>query len=175
MNDKEKQDIYRNYVEQFEESRLRFRADITNAEQKAFDYGVLVVKNSILISGAGLLSIPAIVGLSTDLNVDLSNAIYAAACFSAALLLSIVGAYVIHLNWMFHAAAHQKWWEERQRFLLNDHFPKDGSQHANSAVHSNPYKRRIYVTFWLPHLLVILFLGSLLGAFFFLYASFGVI
>jgi hypothetical protein len=64
---------------------------------RAYEYGVLSVKQLTLISGGGLLAIPAIAAMAPDLSRAVAANI--GLCFVCALLLSMICTYLIHLNW----------------------------------------------------------------------------
>ncbi|MCZ7675955.1 MAG: hypothetical protein M5U35_08925 [Roseovarius sp.] len=164
---------YDAYRTEYEKAQAYFQAQITNYENKAFEYGTIVVRNAVLISGGGLLAIPTIVGLGSEVAINTSDAVAASLAFAFALLLSIVGAYVIHINWTFNVDAWRKHWEDRHEFLRKAYL-EDASEEELRVDQKEHYKRAIRVTFWLPHCIAILYLLTVGYGFSNLYSAFGV-
>ena len=165
---------YEIYRKEYETAQKYYETHIADKENKAFEYGTLVVKNAILVSGGGLLAIPAIAGLSTDLPVDTAEAATAGFSFACALVLAIAGAYVIHINWTLNAAAWEKYWDDRREYLHK--FYEDGTdpEQLGKIPQVVYFKRAILATFWLPHLLAAFYLILLGYGFLRLYSALGV-
>ena len=172
MNDREDRN-YQQYISMHERERNQYFADILDREQKAYDYGVLVVKNATLIAGGGLLSIPAIIGLAGSVSIDPDEAVAAALWFSGALLSTILAAYLIHINWLLHASAHQKWWSDRQDYLAAVYLEPDNKGNRKPFKHQDYHKFGIGVTFWIPHALAGFYVFAVILGFHNLYQAFG--
>lgn len=159
------------YGKEYDKAEQFFRKQIQDRVAKAFEYGTLVVRNALLVSGCALLAIPALVGLASEITVDVGEASRAGVLFAFSLV--ILGAYVIHINWSLHAAAWEKHWEDRQSFLKNYYLDELEYDQAVTG-RSNPYGRAITATFWLPHILAVSYLTTISLGFLSLYTSFGI-
>lgn len=108
---------YETYRKELKEAENFFEKRISDTQAKAYDYGILVVRNSVLISGGGLLAIPAIVGLSENIKINVGEIIIAGFSFAGGVFLSLVASYLIHSNWNLHAQAWKKHWDDRRELL----------------------------------------------------------
>jgi hypothetical protein len=136
----------------------------------AFEYGVLAIKDLLLVSGgalSALIGFPAIAGLSDAFEPRL--AALAGLAFGAAVALSVICIYAIRINWLshFHVAlwARQKAVKHAcERFLHNIAWAGESEGELNSRIKRNT--RVIGWTFVLPHILgVIAFIFFVYGAF----------
>lgn len=164
---------YKRYIEEYEKAQVYFNSRISDREQKAFDYGTLVVRNSIFVSGGALLAIPTIAGLVSEIEVNIASAKIAGFSFAISLLLAIIGSYVIHINWVFHVAAWEEYWERRQNFL-REQYLEEGEHDTEITESKTKFDRWIVFTFWVPHVLAIIYLIFMGYGFFRLYDAFGI-
>ncbi|WP_111732693.1 hypothetical protein [Roseovarius amoyensis] len=164
---------YKTFAEEYEKSQAFFQSQIANYENKAFEYGVIVVRNAVLISGGGLLAIPTIVGLASEVPVNMVDAIAAGIAFSFALILSILGAYIVHINWMLHAEAWRKHWGIQAEFLRKWYL-EDVPEEDLQIEQKQYFSGSVWMTFILPHVMAILFLLSVAYGFCKLYSALGV-
>lgn len=164
---------YDRYVEEYEKAHIYFNSRISDREQKAFEYGTLVVRNAILVSGGALLAIPTIAGLVSQIEVNIASAKVAGFSFAASLLLAILGSYIIHVNWTLHVATWEEYWERRQKFLLDYYVNSDEAKPEISEA-GTKYDFWLGVTFWVPHMLAIIYLVIMGYGFFRLYDAFGI-
>ncbi len=169
-------DIDNKFKDALDEAKWRYSTHGLSASGRAYDYGILVVKNAFLVSGGGLFFVPTMVGLSA--SVDLSNAFVAGVLFGAGVLLALLGNYVIHINWTLHEVA----WDsiyEIERIQIRQAYQRPYPSDEADLVSANATHARvgwwINVTFWIPHVLAVAFLGCLIVAAYFLYLSFGVV
>ena len=164
---------YNRYIEEYEKAQVYFNSRISDREQKAFEYGTLVVRNAIFVSGGALLAIPTIAGLVSEIQVNIASAKEAGFSFAVSLLLAILGSYVIHVNWTLHVAAWEEHWERRQKFLRKQYLEESGreSDITESRTGADPW---ITLTFWVPHALAIFYLICMGYGFFRLYEAFGI-
>ena len=127
---------------------------INVTSQRAYDYGVLAIKNVLFVSGGALLAIPAIAGLSNKL--DPTMAAGAGLLFAVAVGLSVLSIYVIHINWMSHF--HLSLWnrQKQTKQAWDAYLPEYGWAGECDAVLQRKEKfhtRLINVTFFMPHVL----------------------
>ncbi len=142
--------------------------------ERSYEYGVLAVKNFMLISGGALVALPALAKLSNDYNEKM--AIYAGVCFAICLLTSLLCTYVIHLNWtlLFESQdlMHSRdQYDISRTYLPSLHTDQDGGEDYQQKIDAK--NRIIWWTWLLPHILGISgFAVFLLGSYFF-YSGFG--
>jgi hypothetical protein len=160
------------YLKDLESSQRYYEREINDRESKAFEYGLLVVKNGTLIAGGALLSIPTIVALAPDFDVDIETARLAGMLLGASLLVTILGAYVIHINWMLHAVAYEEYRDRDFKFLHRLHIEDDTEVQPDRSPVS--VVKWIWVTFWIPHLCAISYVVLLSSGLWHLYQAFGV-
>lgn len=160
----------------------RLRSDEIHGEylrtysQRSYEYGVLAVKNFMLISGGALIALPALAKLSAE--YDGKMAIMAGICFAFSLLVSLVCTYVIHLNWTLLYESEELAHAQDLQSLSKAYLP---SRHDNTDEERD-YQReidaktsKIWWTWAIPHVLgVIGFAIFLLGCWFF-YSGFSVL
>ena len=173
-SDKDFEPDYRTYGEQFDKAEPYFQHHISGCENKAFEYGIIVVKNAILIAGGGLLAIPAILGLSGVQKIDQADASIAGLSFASALIVAILGAYIVHINWTLHSAAWEKFWEERRQFFRDVYLEGKDWDAALEVEQASHFKKSINVTFWVPHLFALIYLVLVGYGFYRFYLAFGV-
>ncbi|WP_417727553.1 hypothetical protein [Roseovarius sp.] len=164
---------YETYRAEFDKEQAYYDNLVADTQNKAFDYGILVVKNAILVAGGGLLAIPAIVGLSKDVPIDRAQAAVAGIYFVSALLIAIFATYIIHLNWTLHSAAWEKHWENRAEVLRKLHI-ENVSPKELELGRQEPFKKRIAVSFYLPHFMAVIYLILIGLGFLKLYSALGV-
>jgi hypothetical protein len=159
-----------------DEAKWRYSTHGLSASSRAYEYGILVVKNAFLVSGGGLFFIPAMVGLSA--SVDLSKAFIAGVLFGLGVLLALLGNYVIHINWTLHGAIWEKFFEI-ERIQIRKAYKVAFSTDEADLVSAKASHARlgwwITITFWIPHVLAAAYVASLIAAAYFLYLSFGVL
>ena len=164
---------YDKYLREYEKADLYFSNQIADREQKAFEYGTIVVRNAVLISGGALLAIPAIAGLSRDIPVKLSEAATAGFLFASALIVSILGSYIIHINWTLHVQAWESFWEDRRKYLERTYL-SDEPIEPSEIVPMLHLQKSITLTFYLPHACAIAYLVLIILGFTKLYGAFGI-
>ena len=137
--------------------------------QRAYEYGVLAVKNFMLISGGALVVLPALAKMVPDF--DQSVAVMAGACFAGSLLTSLVCTYVIHLNWLLlydsqELASERDMASISMAFLPSRHdFPTSPDLFARRIDRKH---RKVWLSWIIPHILgVVGFAIFLLGCWFF--------
>jgi hypothetical protein len=162
---------YQSYKNAYDDAARLFLAQISDRETKAFEYGVIVVRNAVLVSGGGLLAIPTIIGLSNDLPVDRQIASLAGLYFAMALFLCIATAYIIHINWTLHVAAWERDWADRQILLKKVYLDKTPIEKLPTEP-AKHYSRAIKFTFCLPHICALAYLVLIARGFFLLYKAF---
>lgn len=157
------------------EAKWRYENHGLSASSRAYEYGLLVVKNSFMVAGGGLFFIPAMVGLSADVNLTFAFA--SGFWFALGVLLALIGNYVIHINWMLH----EKVWSQIyqiERIQIRDAFDRGFLDDADDMAKLEASSKRagfwIDVTFWLPHALVAIYLFALIMAALNLYWAFGI-
>jgi hypothetical protein len=130
-----------------------------NASTRAYEYGLLVVKNAFLVSGGGLFFIPAMVGLSADIEVDL--AFSAGLWFALAVFLALLANYIIHINWSLNEQAWGQIYEIELidiRQAFNRSFQGDAEDKKRAVLENKATGKWIQRTFWLPHIIAFIFL-----------------
>lgn len=137
--------------------------------QRAYEYGVLAVKNFMLISGGALIALPALAKMVPD--YDQSVTVLAGACFAGSLLISLVCSYVIHLNWALlydsqELASERDMASITKAFLPSRH---DLSTSPDQFVGRIEKKhRKVWLSWIIPHILGVAgFAVFLLGCWFF--------
>jgi len=163
------------YKAALESARWRYSTHGLNASTRAYEYGLLVVKNAFLVAGGGLFFIPAMVGLSAELQ--LSYAFYAGMWFAAAVLLALLANYIIHLNWLFIEAAWEHVYEIEKidvRSAYGRAFRNDVAERARLHDENVKTGKRIAKTFWAPHIIAALFLICIVVAAVNLYWAFNI-
>jgi len=143
-------DAYRAAKKEIDEET---REEITTASQRAYDYGVLAVKNVLLVSSGALLAIPAISGLSDRLEPAMAAS--AGLNFAIAIGLSVLCIYIIHVNWMsnFHLALWSK--QKMIKQVWENYLPDSIWENESESLLNRKEKfhqRLILITFFLPHL-----------------------
>lgn len=164
------------FKDALENAKWRFTTNGIKAGERAYEYGILVVKNAFLISGGGLFFIPTMVGLSA--KVDLSYALISGICFAASILMAMLGNYIIHINWSLHADVWDDIYEIERvdiRKAYQCSYATDESDRALAKDRMDGKNKWINRTFWLPHFLALLFLVSLFIACYNLFSAFGVV
>jgi hypothetical protein len=162
----------RQYREEYVEAEVFFQQMIRDRDAKAFEYGTLVVRNAVLVAGGGLLAIPALVGLADEVVINVEIATRAGLCFALGLLLAILAAYVVHINWTLLSVVWRKLWDDRKEYLRRVHLNGEGHESAVSCLRTY-HDRGISITFWAPHFIAILYFISIGSGLFYLYSSFG--
>ncbi len=142
---------------------------------RSYEYGVLAVKNFMLISGGALIALPALAKLSND--YDENMAILAGACFAFGLLASLACTYVIHINWTLLYECQELSHSRDQNSIVKAYLPSrydesDDERDYQREIASK--SKKIWWTWAIPHILGVLgFTVFLLGCWFF-YSGFSV-
>ncbi len=164
---------FKTYTEEFNVSQSFYLKQISDRESKAFEYGLIVVKNATLTSGGALLSIPAIVALSVDLEINMLAASTAGVLFAVSLILALLGTYIVHINWTLHVEAWENMWREKADILKSLHLDRKPLS-EDELVPKSHYSKSIKLTFWLPHVIAVSYLICLVLGFVNLYKSLGI-
>ncbi len=134
-----------------------------------YEYGILAVKNFMLISGGALVALPALAKLSPEYNEKM--ALLAGTCFAFCLLASLVCTYVIHLNWTLLYENQELARSRDQHSIIKAYLPsRYESAEADRDFQGEIDKknRKVWWTWLIPHVLgVISFAVFLLGCWFF--------
>lgn len=158
-----------------EVSKWRFEVNGLKASERAYEYGLLVVKNALLVSGGGLFFVPTMTTLSE--KVEINYAIYSGVCFAACVLITLLANYFIHINWLLHEQAWEKIFEIEKRSIRLAFECNLQNDAVDQPIDERKLKRTgcwINLTFWIPHILSVLFLiGMSFGAYY-LYLAFGI-
>ncbi|WP_108815835.1 hypothetical protein [Loktanella sp. Alg231-35] len=165
-----------NFKTAMDDARWRYTTHGLSASTRAYEYGLLVAKNAFLVAGGGLFFIPAMVGLSAD--VEIAAAYDAGLFFAGAVLLALVGNYLIHINWMLHELAWDQIYEIERINIRSSHkreFLDDPSDLLKLKASNTRVNKWMGWTFWLPHLIVLLFLICLIAGATNLYSAFNII
>ena len=140
------------FKELMEQSDSYFDKRIESVSRRAYEYGILAIKNCLFVSGGGLLATPAIVKLSS--SPDLKLATLAGLAFGIAVIVTIFVNYLAHINWTLH----EQVWEKHKeldsaniRKLTNSTFEKDAQLIARLPIEIKRINKRINCTFYLPH------------------------
>jgi hypothetical protein len=141
-------------------SKWRFETQGLKASDRSYEYGLLVVKNAMLVSGGGLFFIPTIVGLSSELDIEWSWAFSSGMLFGACVLMTLIASYMIHVNWLLNGAAWEDIYEIEKigiRKAFGTAFEHDESELVR--LKSQKAKRDIWINrfFYSPHLIAFLF------------------
>ncbi|MGJ8625473.1 MAG: hypothetical protein ACSHXB_00825 [Sulfitobacter sp.] len=155
------------------ESKWRFETQGLRSSDRAYEYGVLVVKNAMLVSGGGLFFIPTMASLSK--NISLEWAFASGMLFGACVLLTLIANYLIHLNWLFLEGS----WEEiyeiekiQARLAYSRPFQSDEQNLILRKEKLATANRRITLSFYGPHLIALVFVIAFGFAAFCLYEAF---
>jgi hypothetical protein len=135
---------------------------------RAYEYGVLSVKQLTLISGGGLLAIPATAAMAPELSRSVAANI--GLCFVGALLFSMICTYLIHLNWSKHYDLRELYREKDNNRLISSYLPslkEKGEDEDEFKANIAKGERFAWWTWILPHALGIIgFILFLLGCWF---------
>lgn len=163
------------YRQAYDRQRDEFGRYIESNQSRAFEYGVIVIKNAVLISGGGLLATPTILTVADSVRVDSEAAIVASLFFTASLLLSIIGCYLVHLNWTLHTSYWTELWNKRADMIHDHFFGESGFEAIASRKDPERLQRWIGTTFWASHALALVYLILIGLGFYFLYSALGVL
>jgi cell division protein FtsB len=164
------------YKEMNDNSNSYYRERINHASNRAYEYGVLVVKNAFLVSGGGIFLTPALIQLVDSPNLIL--AAYAGALFAGALLLALIANYMIHISWLLHESVWDNCWLQNQiqlrkiarRELEGD--IKENEELKETIVRQIKWIKR---TFYLVHFSSLLFVLLFIAACAQLYRAIGIV
>ncbi len=159
-----------------EESDAYFEARISQVSTRAYEYGVLVVKNAFLVSGGGLFLTPAIVQITDSPDVKL--AAYAGMLFATSVIIALIGNYVIHINWMLHEHMWMNHHHRDQiliRRITENQLETDEADLANLDKKIKKTNKWISRTFVFPHILTFLFLAAFIAGCVQLYRGLGIV
>jgi len=129
-----------------------FRSEIENTGKAAYEYGVLLVRNLLLLNGGALVALPAIASvLSDSAKLGVKDAAF---FFVFGLALAMVCGYFTHVNWLLHHHAHLELRERRARLIALAYL---GAEYQDAKVVEeekklgSPFARSIWWTFFIPH------------------------
>ncbi|MCF6315743.1 MAG: hypothetical protein L3J30_05535 [Marinosulfonomonas sp.] len=163
------------YREMSDRSDSYFEERIQDASKRAYEYGVLVVKNAFLVSGGGLFITPAIVQLAKE--PDLEKAALAGGLFAGAVLFALFANYFIHINWMLHEQVWRHYRTKDQidiRKLAKRAFNDDPEDQKTLEVKISKNIKWINRTFYIPHIFAFSFVVVFIFACFSLYQALGI-
>lgn len=163
------------YSEMIDRSDTYFEERIQDASKRAYEYGVLVVKNAFLVSGGGLFLTPAIIQLAKE--PDLEKAALAGGLFAGAVLLALFSNYFIHINWMLHEKVWRYYRSKDQieiRKLAEREFKGDVEDQKKLEIEILNNSKWINRTFYLPHICAFSFIAFFISACFALYQALGI-
>lgn len=138
-------DKYGELKERIEKS---FDGWVAENSQRAHDYGVLTLKSLFLVSGGGLLAIPALSGLSDSFQSDIG--VFAAGFFGGTVFLCILCAYFAYWNW---TCLHIMSIETRDHHLSLAWQSVGGAKadEANWSSRNQALRRQVMLSFWCAH------------------------
>lgn len=155
------------------EAKWRFETHGLRASDRSYEYGVLVVKNALVVSGGGLFFLPAMVGLAAEINIE--YAVHSGLFFGICVLLTLVANYLIHLNWMMLEQSLEHIYEIERILIRKSHSVAYATDENSLLKAQNSLDRTSWwvpVLFYIPHLLAALFVISFAAAAFNLYNAF---
>ena len=160
---------FENFRREKEIAERYFRGEISEKSKRAFEYGQTALRNAVLISGGGLISIPTLVGLVPELSINLDYASLAGAAFALSLICALMIAYCAHINWTLHEMAWERYWSDRQDWLVAVFLEEQ--EQFDGKYDKVYYQTSIWLTFWIPHILAVICFIALSMAFFLLYRA----
>jgi hypothetical protein len=169
------EDDEKNYSTDMENAKWRFTTHGLSAAEKSYQYGILVLKNAFLVAGGGLFFIPTMAGLSAEL--DLEYAFIAGIFFGIAVLIALIANYAIHLNWMKLERLWEVIYEMEKidiRAAYQRPFRNDTDDRAELEQEQSTGSKWVTYTFWIPHISIVLYLGSIIFGAANLYWAFGI-
>lgn len=161
------------YKASLETSKWRFETQGLRASDRAYEYGVLVVKNAMLVSGGGLFFIPTMVGLSAEISIHW--AFTSGMLFGACVLLTLVANYLIHWNWLLLEQSWEQIFEIEKisaRKVFERPYPSDEEELSRLEYKLKKTGRNITRLFYGPHILAAVFVLLFGYAAFCLYQAF---
>lgn len=143
--------------------------------ERGYEYGILAVKNFMLISGGALVALPALAKLSPDYSERM--AVLAGVCFAFCLLASLACTYITHVNWMLLYEGRELARERDLASITKAFLPSRYDVSQDNRDFQKEINRKYRKAWWawlLPHVLgIVSFAVFLLGCWFF-YSGFGV-
>jgi len=100
------------FEKQNEKNNSYYDRDIENYQNSMFEYGILALKNSIILNGGALITIPAYTTILSNFSNKTLNV--SAIFFVAGLISSMLAMYMAHLNFSF-LVDHTQWEKYRRR------------------------------------------------------------
>ncbi|PKP71225.1 MAG: hypothetical protein CVT82_03290 [Alphaproteobacteria bacterium HGW-Alphaproteobacteria-4] len=136
--------------------------EIESTGKALYEYGVLLIKNLLLLNGGALVALPAI---ATVLSEEVKqNVAGSAALFVTGLSLAMICGYFTHLNWLFQHSAYLELKNRRARKIglicLGPEL-QNAAEVETDMAEKLPFERAIKWTFWVPHVTGIASLISL--------------
>lgn len=135
-----------------EQSKWRFESQGLRASDRAYEYGVMVVKNAMLVSGGGLFFIPTMAGLSA--NISIEWAFYSGMFYGLCVLLTLIANYLIHLNWLFLESSWEEIYEIEKiqlRMAYSRAFSTDEKMLEDRSSSLKKINKRVMILFYAPH------------------------
>lgn len=169
-------ELDQNFRDSLEHAKWRYTTQGLKASDRAYEYGILVVKNAFLVSGGGLFFVPTMVGLSA--KVEISHAFISGMFFAMSVLLALIANYLIHLNWMMVESSWNSIYEIEKihiRKAYERSYKSDAEKLEELEKTLAITNRRTNYLFWMPHISVAVFVVLLLVACYYLYLAFGVV
>ncbi|WP_224823376.1 hypothetical protein [Cognatishimia sp. MH4019] len=162
------------YKEGLAEIRWKYETFGKNTSERAYEYGTLVIKNAFLVSGGGLFFIPAMLGMSSELNVE--YAFLSGIFFFGSVVLALVSNFLIYINFSLLERSGEAVFDLEKIYLrrnLSREFETDKADEAELIRKYNSSDAWIFLSYWLPIIFAFLFLASLFFGAYFLYLAFG--
>lgn len=151
-------DFEADFSKSLAQSKWRYETQGLRASDRAYEYGVLVVKNAMLVSGGGLFFIPTMVGLSAAISLDW--AFLSGMLFGLCVLLTLVANYFIHWNWMLLERSWDDIYGIEQieiRASFGREFTTDKDELAKLKKSLTEREKWISGLFYGPHVIAVLF------------------
>ena len=166
--------------EGYEEARRRIvevhGEELRTYSARAYEYGVLSVKNFMLISGGALVALPALAQV-TDSSEPRST-IIAGFLFAFSLIMSLICTYVIHLNWVFHQKYKELIVQRDNQLIMKHYLPDHTFDEVPGEALNKLLKAKISQIWWtwiIPHILGAVGLAAFLSGCWFFYSGLGLL
>ena len=126
---------------------------INTYSARAYEYGVMALKNFTLVSGGGLLAIPAISAMAPDLAAK--TAALSGFYFATSLVCCLLATYATHWNWMLNYHYREVIRQKDYNFTRDAFLPTLREEDWQDPLDIKIAKlfRKIKITFYMPHLL----------------------
>ncbi|MDP2737627.1 MAG: hypothetical protein Q8O82_02710 [Pseudorhodobacter sp.] len=141
------------YKREMSQNNELYSFEIESSGKALYEYGVLLIKNLLLLNGGALVALPAIASVLSE--EAKSHVAGSAICFVTGLSLAMICGYFTHLNWLFQHSAYLELRDRRAKEIslkLFDPGLQDATEVQTDRNKKPPFARLIKWTFWIPHL-----------------------